>query len=401
MIFPISTGLKSEIALTRYKRDSAFQIDLIHYQSLREDDDETTPSIFADAFYERRYFPKSIGGELRLSFEGHGHERKSNVDVDGRDVLRTTADIEWRRSWIARNGLRTDWQVGVSGDIFKIYQDSNYEDDIVRITPRSALTLRYPMSKTLGNGVTHYIEPMVQLGWSDVHGDDPPNDESRFVEFDQGNLLSLSRFPAPDRREDGPALAYGLNWSRYAPNGWQAWATIGQVFRKTADDSFTDTSGLSGTSSSILVAGQFQHENGLTLTGRGLIDNSLSMNKAEFRGSWNNKQLALAGTYLWLGTDTVEERDSPLSEVWFDGTYNINPSWSASASLRYDISDHRATRAGVGIVYRNECVTVDLSIERSYTSTSSIEPDTDIGFSVALRGFAVEGGTEKYRRSCS
>lgn len=393
--------LRSEIALIRVRRDTAFQVDLIHYQSLREDDDETDPSRLADVFYQRRYFPEAIGGELRLSFDGHGHQRTSSVDIDGRDVLRTSADIDWRRSWIAAGGLRTDVEMGLSGDIFRIYQDSAYPDDIVRATPRSAVTLRYPMSKSTGNGVSHYIEPMVQLGWRDVHGSDPPDDESRFVEFDQGNLLSLSRFPAPDRREDGPTLAYGLNWSRHAPTGWQAWATIGQVFRKTANPSFSDTSGLSGTSSSILVAGQLQHDSGLVLTGRGLIDNSLSMNKAEFRGSWNNDRLNLAGTYLWLGTDPVEDRDSPLSEMWFDGTYAINPSWSAGASLRYDISDDRATRAGLGVVYRNECVTVDLSVRRRYTSSSSIEPDTDIGFSISLRGFAVDAGTEKYRRSCS
>lgn len=393
--------LRSEIALTRVRRDSAFQIDLIHYQSLREDDDETTPSRFADVFYQRRYFPNAIGGELNLTFEGHGHERVSDVDIDGRDVLRATAGIDWRRTWIAGNGLRTDWQMGVTGDIFKVYQDSDYPDDIIRTTPTAALTLSYPMSKSVGNGVTHYLAPVVQLGWSDVHGADPPNDESRFVEFDQGNLLSLSRFPAPDRREDGAALVYGLNWSRYAPSGWQAWATIGQVFRKTANDSFTDTSGLSGTSSSILVAGQFQHDNGLLLTGRGLIDNSLSMDKAEFRGSWSNERLDLASTYLWLGADLEEDRESPLSEVWFDGTYDINRSWSAGASLRYDLSDQRATRAGLGVVYRNECVTVDLSLSRDYTSTSSIEPTTDFGFSISLRGFAVESGTEKYRRSCS
>lgn len=393
--------LRSEIVLNRIKRNSAFQLDVIHFESLRDDADSSLPSMFADAFYERRYFPKAIGGELRLNFETHGHQRNSDEDVLGRDVLRATADISWRRTWITTNGLRADWQLGLAGDIFKIFKDSNYPSDIVRTIPRSALSLSYPMTRTLANGVTHYLEPVVQLGWSDVHGDDPPNDESRFVEFDQGNLLALSRFPAPDRREDGPALVYGLNWSRFAPSGWQAWATVGQVFRKTANPNFTDTSGLSGTSSSILVAGQFEHDNGLLLTGRGLIDNSLSLNKAELRGRWINDRLDLAGTYLWLGTDPVEERDAPLSEVWFDGVYEINPNWSAGANLRYDISDARATRAGLGLVYQNECVTVDLSVQRRYTSSASVEPSTDFGFSIALRGFAVDSGTEKYRRSCS
>lgn len=393
--------LRSEIALFRVRRDSAFQADIIHFRSLRDEDSTTQPLLVGDVFFERRFFPAAVGGEFRLNFEAHGHERSSSQDQLGRDVMRTTADIDWRRSWIGATGLRADWRMGISADVFRINQDSRYPDTILRNTPRTALTLRYPMRRTLANGATHYLEPMAQFGWSNVNGEDPPNDESTFVEFDQGNLVSLSRFPAPDRREDGATLVYGLNWSRHAPDGWQAWATVGQVFRKTADPSFTNTSGLSGTSSAILVAGQYKNDTGLSLTGRGLIDGSLSLSKAEFRGNWYTPRVSLAGTYLWLGTDPAEGRGKPLSELWFDGDYNINPSWTASANLRYDISDDRATRAGVGLIYRNECVTVDISLRRRYTSSTSVEPSTDFGFTIALRGFAVEGGTEKYRKACS
>lgn len=393
--------LRSEIALNRIRRDSAFQFDIIKFKSLRDEDESTLPLFVADAFYERRFFPTSVGGELRLNFELHGHQRDSSEDQVGRDLARATADVSWQRTWITSQGLRADWRLGFAYDIFKIYQDSRYPSDIVRTTPRTALTLSYPMTRTLANGVTHYLEPILQVGWADVHGQEPPNDESTFVEFDQGNLVSLSRFPAPDRRESGATLVYGLNWSRFAPSGWQAWATVGQVFRKTADPDFTASSGLSGTSSDLLLAGQFRTDNGLSLTGRGLLDGSFSLSKAEFRGDWFNDDVNLSGTYLWLGTDPVEGRDSPLSELWFDGDYRINPNWTAGADLRYDISDARATRAGIGLIYRNECVTVDLSVRRRYTSSSSVEPSTDFGFSIALNGFAIDGGTEQYRRSCS
>ncbi len=393
--------LRSEIALTRVRRDNAFQFDVIHFKSLRDDDDSTLPTVMGDAFYERRFFPSGIGGEVRLGLEMHGHQRLSDLDQLGRDLLRTTAEISWRRTWLSAQGLRADWQMGVSTDLFKVRQDSRYPDNITRTTPRAALTLSYPMTRSMSAGVTQYLEPILQVGWSDSHGIDPPNDESRFVEFDQGNLLALSRFPAPDRRETGPTLVYGVNWSRHAASGWQAWATIGQVFRQNADPYFTDTSGLSGTSSSILLAGQIKTDIGLSLTGRGLIDGSLSMNKAEVRGSYTNERVNLSGTYLFLGSDPAEGRTARLSELWFDGDYAINPNWTASADLRYDVSDARATRAGLGLVYRNECVTVDLSVRRRYTSSTSVEPSTDFGFSISLRGFAVEAGTEKYRRSCS
>lgn len=397
--------LQSEVSLVRVKRDSLYRLGLIHYKSLRDSENEPfVPSDIVDAHYQQRFFPSGIGGELRMGVNLHGHYRSSSLDMLGRDVARVTADFDWRRSWIFAGGLRADWQIGASADAFDIYDDTAYPPSVTRHTPRTALTLSLPMSRVMASGATHFLEPVAQLGWTDVNGGAVPNDESGFVEFDQGNLLSLSRFPANDRREDGVTFVYGLNWARYAPTGWQASATIGQVFRDNADPDFTKTSGLSGTSSDILMAGQLKLNRGLNqglgLSARGLLNNSLNFSKAELRGDWNTSRSILSGTYLWLGTDPAEGRTNPLSEIWFDGSYQLNPRWSASANLRYEINDSRASSAGFGLLYQNECVTVDISLNRRYTSSTSVEPSTDFGFTIALNGFAVESGTKEYRRTC-
>lgn len=394
--------LRSQIALSRVRRDEFFAASLIQYKSLRDGENEAElPTTIGDLFYERRYFPAAIGGEIRLGLQGHGHRRNSDTDILGRDVARASADLSWHRSAIFGPGIRADWRIGASVDEFRIYQDSSAPPEALVSTARTALTLSYPMTRATAAGATHFLEPILQLGWTDVHGPTVPNDESGFVEFDQGNLLSLSRFPAVDRREDGPSLVYGLNWARYAPNGWQALATIGQVFRSRANPDFTTSSGLSGTSSDMLLAGQLQLQQGLSLTARGLLDSSFNFSKAELRGNWISDRTAVAGSYLWLGADPAEGRSGALSELWFDGSYRVNPNWTASANLRYDISDARAIRAGVGLVYQNECVTVDLSLNRRYTSSTSVEPSTDFGFTIALSGFSVEGASEKYRRKCN
>ncbi|MFT7593456.1 MAG: LPS-assembly protein [Paracoccaceae bacterium] len=397
--------LQSEISLIRAKRDSLYRLGLIHYKSLRDSEDESfVPSGVVDAHFQQRFFPAKIGGELRMGVDLHGHYRSSSLSPLGRDIARATADIDWRRSWTFAGGLRADWQIGASADAFDIYDDNAYPPSVTRHTPRTALTLRLPMTRTMARGATHFLEPVAQIGWTDVNGGAVPNDESGFVEFDQGNLLSLSRFPSNDRREDGATFVYGLNWARYAPTGWQANATIGQVFRENADPDFTKSSGLAGTSSDILMAGQLKLVQGLNqnlgLTARSLLNNSLNFSKVELRGDWANQRSNVSGTYLWLGTDTAENRPDPLSEIWFDGTYKVNPRWSASANLRYEINESRATSAGIGLVYQNECVTVDISLNRRYTSSTSVEPSTDFGFTIALNGFAVESGTKEYRRTC-
>lgn len=393
--------LRSEIALERIKRDTAFRVGLIHYETLRDSENEDEiPSDIADINFEQRFFPNGIGGEARLSFDGHGHRRTTDVDVIGRDIARATVDLDWRRSWTFATGLRADWQMGAAVDHFQVWNDSNYPSETLRTAPRAAVTLRYPMARR-SDQITQFLEPIIQLGWTSVSDDNVPNDESNFVEFDQGNLLNLSRFPAPDQREDDTTLVMGLNWARYVLQGWETFATIGQVFRTAADARFSKTSGLGGTSSDILLAGQIKSPMGLALTARGLLDGSLNFSKAEVRGDYQTDRAQVAGTYLWLGRDQAEARSLAVSEFWFDGSYKVNPYWTASANIRYDIEDNRATRAGVGFAYQNECVTVNVSLNRRYTSSTSVEPSTDFGFTIALSGFAVDGGNKDYRRSCS
>ena len=61
-------------------------------------------------------------------------------------------------------------------------------------------------------------------------------------------------------------------------------------------------------------------------------------------------------------------------------------------SGRYDFEADRATRAGVGLEFRNECLLVDLSLSRRFTTSTSVKPTTDFGLSVDLLGF---GGSAK------
>ena len=394
--------LKSEITLTRVKRDSLIHLGLIHYKSLRDsDNDSLIPSLVGEASLQKRFFPRLLGGEARLGLNLHGHRRTSNLDVLGRDIDSATLDLDWRRTWILAAGVRADWQMGLSADTFNVHQDTTFSPQVQRLTPRAGLTFRLPMTRTTAGGTTHFLEPVMQLSWSRVSGAAIPNDQSGFVEFDQGNLLSLSRFPAYDRREDGLTMIYGVNWARFSQNGWQASATLAQVIRQTPNPGFTTTSGLSGTTSDILLAGQIKLNKGLALTARGLLDESFGFSKAELRGDWDHERVDLSGSYLWLGADAAEGRADPVSEVWFDGTYKMTPFWQAGANLRYDLSDARATTAGIGFIYRNECVKVDISLKRRYTSSTSVEPSTDFGFTIALNGFAVESGSREYRRTCN
>lgn len=392
--------LRSQISLSRVKRDTAFYTALIHYQSLRDDDSQNElPSRIGDIFYAKRFFPKAIGGEVRLGLNGHAHHRSSTEAYVGRDLGRFTADIDWRRSFAFTSGLRADYNLGFAADWFDISDDPDVPTNSMQSTPRASFRLSYPMTMR-GTKATHYLEPVIQAGWTNVNGEDLPLEESRFVEFDQGNLLSLSRFPSVDRREDGATLVTGLNWARYGQDGWRTSASFGQVFRTEANPDFTKSSGLAGTSSDFLLAGQVQWDKGLSVAARGLMDESFDFSKFELRGDWSRDNLWLTSSYIWMGIDEEEERTEEVSEVWFNSSYQVNRNWRATATVRYDIANDRASRAGLGATYQSECVTFDFSVNRRFTSTSTVEPTTDFGFTIGLNGFSIDSDTEKYKRSC-
>ncbi|WP_037316046.1 LPS-assembly protein LptD [Ruegeria halocynthiae] len=394
--------LRSEVALERIKRDTAFRTSFIHYKTLRDSENQDDiPSRVFDLYYQKRYFPTSAGGEVRLGFIAHSHERTSDADVTGRDVARATFDAEWLRSWTFASGLRADARLGASVDTFNIRHDDAFPSQVTRSTPRAALTLRYPMRRREASGATQILEPIAQVGWTHVSDTNVPNDESTFQEFDQGNLLSLSRFPAPDRREDGVTGVVGVNWSRFGPKGWRALATIGQVFRADADPNFNRTSGLQGTASDLLIAGQLVTANGWSLAGRGLLNGDFSFAKAELRARWQQEATAISGSYVWQEPDPAENVNDEISEIRMFGFHRVDQNWLTNASARYDLNESEPIRFGLGVTYQNECVQVNMTVNRRFTSSSSIEPSTEFGFTVALTGYSVEGGGQQYKRRCS
>lgn len=404
--------LDSAITLARSKRDSFFSVGLIHYESLTDGENNATqPTIIGDLRYNRRFFPKRPGGEVRLGFQLHSHFRYSDSDidgadedtvVDGRDVARANLDLSWRDRWTLPGGLRAGALAQLWVDHYMVEQDAMAEGDYTEVTPAASVELRWPFVKKTGSGARVLVEPIAQIGWIGGERSGVPNDESTRVEFDEGNLLSLSRFPAPDRRERGLIGAAGLRWMREDPEGWRASLTVGRVWRDELDHDMSRSSGLDSQASDWLISGQFAHKTGVQLLARGLYDSTdTRFTKAEMRANINRDRYALGASYILLTTDPLEDRDDAQSQWRVNGRYNIDRHWTATGNTRYDIAEGQFLNAGIGAEYRNECVAVDFSVSRSFASSTNLEPSTDFGLTVALTGFSTGGSGKEYRRSCN
>lgn len=396
--------LWSGLTLARVTRDKLVFARVGNYHSLREDEDNrTSPAQVADAFWLRRFTPDWIGGEALLEWSAHAHRRPSDQDIVGRDMARGSFGLDWRRTEILPGGLVGAAIAGLDADVYRITQDSEYDDIVTRVDPQLGVELRWPLAGSDGTA-TYMLEPIAQLLWSPRGKDkkDIPNEDSRLIEFDEGNLFSDNRFPGYDARETGLRANIGMSWTRIDPAGWSLGLTGGRVFRDRVEKAFGEDSPLYGRRSDWLLAANYASGDGLAIVNRALFDNSLDVSRNELRLGWLRPDLQLSAGHLWINGDKDEGREDDISEFTGKVGWQITDGWWGSAETRYDFVADSAQSASLDVTYRNECITVDLGIERRFTSSESIQAETSVGFSVRLGGFGSQkdGPGTVARRSC-
>ena len=158
--------------------------------------------------------------------------------------------------------------------------------------------------------MTQLIEPIVQVVTSSTPDPSVPNGDSTLVEFDEGNLFALDRYPGADGVEAGTRVNLGVTYRREHPLGWSLGATAGRVIRLEDQDQFSDASGLAGQKSDWLLAWAVENKAGLSLTNRLVVDDSLSLTKAELRFDFANPSVDLSGGSVFdIGDDRFDRID--------------------------------------------------------------------------------------------
>jgi LPS-assembly protein len=130
------------------------------------------------------------------------------------------------------------------------------------------------------------------------------------------------------------------------------------------------------------------------------VDDDLSVSKSDLRMTWMGDRVDLETGFLYLDAAPSENRLDDTTEWALDATWRFDPNWSAKTNWRYDFDAGRATIAGIGLGFQTECLSIDLSLSRRFTSSTSVRPTTDFGLSVELAGFGTGGEGGAPRRRC-
>ena len=397
--------LESFARISRVQRDEYIEGYGTFYQSLVDGvDNDVLPTRVAHAEITRRYAPSLVGGTLTAELESTGFYRFSTVeslgdDANGRDVFRVTGELDWRRTEIF-GGLEATVQGALHGGVYSTQQGGDLNGTETRLTPYAAVELRYPLQAISATGASHIIEPVAQFVWSETYGNEVPNEDSFLVEFDEANLFSLDRFPGSDEREVGPRANLGLTYTRTAATGLNYSVAGGVVLRTDEQGQLTAGSGLNGVQSDFLVAAHVRFNDHLSVINRSLFDTDLDFTSSELSLYWLGDRHEVVSTYTFLEADPGEERPDDLAEWAFDAAYSLQSGWDAGVVWRYDFMESSPTRAGLSLGYENECVDMEFSVTRRYTTNASVEPATSFGFTVSLAGFGAGREGRSTARSC-
>lgn len=399
--------LDSRVNLSRTSRNEDFGARVIGVQSLRDGEDNTSlPVLIGDLDFRRRFSGGILGGQGTFALAAHSHLRPSadpfDLDADGiadgRDLDRVSMALDWRRSAILPGGLVLGAEARLSADYYAIAQDAVYAGRHLRLNGILAADIGYPMIRSGKDGASHLIEPLLQLVAAPGADDSIPNEDSALVEFDEGNLFALSRFPGADATEAGVHLNMGARYQYHDGDALTLGFTAGRVLRLEDPGQFSEASGLSGRSSDWLLAFSAHGGVGLALDGRVLVGSGLTPTKADIRLALLRPSHGFSLGLTGVQADLAEGRAEPTREIVFDGHYNVTGNWTLAASSRLDLWNEQPITVGAGLGFLNECLKVDLSVSRRFVSSTSVSPATDIGLTVELLGFG--GGTRGPSARC-
>ncbi|MGR3464647.1 LPS-assembly protein LptD [Limimaricola sp.] len=382
--------LDSSLRAYRLQDDGYALAEITYYESLREAEASASlPPLVARLEREEVLTP-AIGGRLTLRADADALWRDGTGDEASRDVARAGISADWHAAGLVGPGLLVDTELRAVADAYAVSDDPSQDRTQARLSQAAGVTLRWPLLRREGpaTGATQILEPVVSLAYAGVQGDTVPNEDTKLIEFDATTLHATHRLPGEDLVEEGLSAGLGLRWSRIDTAGRTLSLQGGRLFRDRVQTGLSDNSDLSQRRSDWLVSSSLDFGTGAGFELTASFDDALDISGAEARVALEQAQFDLSAAYLWLEPDAAEGFDERITETSLDTTVRFGPRWSLSAQARYDIAAEAPVRAELGVGWRNECVTVDLSASRRYTDTQDVDPSTSFGLSVNLSGFS-------------
>ncbi len=323
--------------------------------------------------------PDRLGGQLILA--GNALDL---INDHGTSERRLSASAAYRRPFD-----------GLIGDRFELMMsmrtDGYYSTDLPdvaagpfatqnafagRFFPQAALTWRYPWVRRAGH-YTEMIEPVVMAVAAPNTGNYSkiPNQDSQAFEFDDTDLFVANRFSGFDLVDTGQRVDYGLRGGIYGDNGTAIRFLVGQSYAFQTDPEFLPGSGLTNRLSDVVGRMILTPFDELNLIYRFRVSGQdLAMRVQEVAAQLGPPRLNLRLSYTQLSALADYPEQVARSEVGATLSFGITENWSADLQEVRDFSNNVNILSGVGVTYRDECLSVTGSVGQSGIQIGDVRP---------------------------
>ena len=391
--------LISQIYAVRQDQLSYLSVAAISVQGLRAptattpgDDQSTFPTVAP--LIEGRYEPAGdvLGGRLRIDGSAVVLTRAQAPDytdlpgaspIPSLDSRRATIGADWLRTFTFANGLRVQPFVQGRVDVYNVSDlapgPSNATID--RAFGYVGANVSYPLIKQSG-GATWVLEPLAQIAIAPNTHFDPriPNEDSQVWEFDETNLFDVNRSPGYDLYEGGQSVTLGGRATLFLPDGRGGSFLVGRRFGTGNDPAVPERTGLQTALSDYVLAFEATPLRGISLFSRLRLDsNTFAINRLEAGADFATDRASGYISYL-------HEADSPtgtqVSALDIHGEAYATKHWGLTA---YAIVDQGAwRRRDFGVVYRDNCVRVEVLYRHDETFNGTLGPSTSVVLRLTL-----------------
>ena len=382
--------LTSDLFTDRVDGRSRAAITGYFFQGLRAND-VTAQMPIALPLLEYTYIPeyKVWGGRLRADTSALYLSRNQ-----GTDMLRGSADVDWRLPFTTDDGQLITFDNFLRGDIYYI-NDATFDvpgapknrETIGRALGYSMLEWRWPfVADTNIPNTTVVVEPIAQVIAASGGGNPVglPNEDSTAFEFDNTNLFSANPSPGLDLWTGGPRSNVGLRASALLPNG-SVEAMLGQQFRFTTDSSLPAGLRLNDTKSDIVGQFKIQFPN-VSLTHQFNIDpddGTIRRNEVYLLGQFGKSSINLS--YLKLPQSAADPSLGEQEQINLTTTVQIYGNWGIFGEARRDLAKNQMLESSIGITYDDECFVASLGFHRRDTATLNLKASSAVIFRLGLK----------------
>ena len=376
-------------AYTQYLTDDQYFMGSFYkFQGLRSTDKpEEIPLVFPEFEYSLQSKPQSIGGTLSFDTRARAVQRKDGTKSQG-----ITLQGKWERPFYTAGGHIYDVALSVQADRYRVQNEDEVRwRDESRLFPQASIGWRYPFVQ-YNKRSYNLIEPVVSVVFASDDRDlnNIPNEDSEGFVFDETNLFGLNRFAGSDLLTLGSHVDYGFNYRHFDPTYGTLEAFLGQSYRLTgeSDASFPKESGLYEDMSDIVGKIRYAPGNYADFLYRFRFDDETGdAERSELGVVIRDPDYWVTGDYIYLveqpGLSTTENREQVSGQVGF----KINDYWSMSGEVVHSLADDDdGTRsAAFKFYYNDECLSLTLKAERSFTRDGELDPEDSINLLISLK----------------